>query len=99
MGNEREQRIRERAHEIWEREGRPDGRAQQHWDLASQEIDGEEERLTGRSERPDKTGAERAPTVDRDSDEGRQAAQTAPKTNGRESRNNYTGAPADKSRA
>ncbi len=99
MGNERELRIRERAHEIWEREGRPDGHDQQHWELASREIDAEEERLMGRSERPDNTGAERAPAADRDADEGRQAAQTAPKANGRESRKNANGTPADKSRA
>ena len=27
-------RIRERAHRIWEEEGRPDGRENQHWELA-----------------------------------------------------------------
>lgn len=27
----REQTIRERAYHIWEREGRPDGRAEDHW--------------------------------------------------------------------
>ena len=29
-----EQRIRERAHRIWEEEGRPHGREQEHWDRA-----------------------------------------------------------------
>lgn len=33
-----EDRIRERAHHIWEREGRPDGRAADHWALAREEI-------------------------------------------------------------
>ena len=30
--------IRARAHEIWEREGRPDGRHLEHWEMASAEI-------------------------------------------------------------
>lgn len=33
-----ESRIRRRAHQIWEREGRPDGRDRDHWTLASEEI-------------------------------------------------------------
>lgn len=33
--SDREQRIRERAHKIWMDEGQPDGREQQHWDLAA----------------------------------------------------------------
>lgn len=33
-----EQRIRVRAHAIWEREGRPEGRAADHWELASEEL-------------------------------------------------------------
>ncbi|TPI10967.1 DUF2934 domain-containing protein [Mesorhizobium sp. B4-1-3] len=38
---DREERIRQRAHEIWEREGRPEGRQQEHWDQAVQEIESE----------------------------------------------------------
>lgn len=38
-GPEREQRIRERAHALWEAEGRPAGRHDQHWTDAEQEID------------------------------------------------------------
>ena len=41
MGN-RDDKIRQRAHEMWEREGRPEGLAQQHWDRAAQELDGED---------------------------------------------------------
>jgi hypothetical protein len=33
-----EERVRQRAYQIWEREGRPEGREQDHWDLARQEI-------------------------------------------------------------
>ena len=38
---DRENRIRRRAHEIWEREGRPHGRDAEHWRQAEREIDGE----------------------------------------------------------
>jgi hypothetical protein len=35
----REDRIRRRAYEIWEREGRPEGRASEHWYQAASELD------------------------------------------------------------
>ena len=41
--NDREQRIRERAHQIWEKEGQPEGRERDHWERAEREIDGERE--------------------------------------------------------
>lgn len=37
-----EDRIRARAHEIWEREGRPEGHGPRHWDEARLEIEAEE---------------------------------------------------------
>ncbi len=30
--------IRARAHQIWEREGRPEGRHLEHWEMASAEL-------------------------------------------------------------
>lgn len=44
MTDDRQERIRRRAHAIWEQAGRPDGAHQQHWDQAAAEIDGEESR-------------------------------------------------------
>jgi hypothetical protein len=38
---DQEDRIRERAHCIWEEEGRPVGRHEQHWQRACHEIDAE----------------------------------------------------------
>ncbi|HYH23661.1 MAG TPA: DUF2934 domain-containing protein [Azospirillum sp.] len=38
-----EERIRRRAHEIWEREGCPEGRGDAHWEQARRELEGEEE--------------------------------------------------------
>ncbi len=37
-----EERIRRRAHEIWEREGRPEGRHEEHWAWARREVEAEE---------------------------------------------------------
>jgi hypothetical protein len=42
--DDRQERIRRRAHAIWEQAGRPDGAHQQHWDQAAAEIDGGESR-------------------------------------------------------
>jgi hypothetical protein len=39
--DDREEQIRNRAHQIWEREGRPDGRESEHWARAMREIDDE----------------------------------------------------------
>lgn len=37
----RDDRIRERAYQIWEAEGRPQGKAQTHWEQASTELEAE----------------------------------------------------------
>jgi len=39
---DREEKIRTRAHEIWENEGRPAGREQEHWERARREFEAEE---------------------------------------------------------
>jgi hypothetical protein len=36
--SEREARIRERAYRLWLEEGRPEGRAEAHWDMASELV-------------------------------------------------------------
>jgi hypothetical protein len=38
--DDRQDRIRQRAHEIWEQAGRPEGAHQEHWEQAPAEIDG-----------------------------------------------------------
>ncbi|MDQ2103159.1 DUF2934 domain-containing protein [Azospirillum isscasi] len=42
MQGDREDRIRHRAYEIWEREGRPEGRGESHWAQACAEIEAED---------------------------------------------------------
>jgi len=37
--SDKEQRIRTRAYEIYEQEGRHDGRAEEHWQQAKREIE------------------------------------------------------------
>ena len=41
MSDNREQRIRERAHSLWEADGKPDGREQDYWFRAEKLIDEE----------------------------------------------------------
>jgi hypothetical protein len=45
-----EQKVRERAHAIWEREGRPENAGEQHWARAEEELRAEKqaEKLAGR---------------------------------------------------
>jgi len=39
MSDDRHNRIRQRAHAIWESQGRPHGADREHWDQATREID------------------------------------------------------------
>ena len=39
MTDDRQERIRKRAHAIWESHGRPDGSDREHWEQATREID------------------------------------------------------------
>jgi hypothetical protein len=57
MPSEREERIRQRAYEIWEREGKPDGREAEHWDKAAAEIDAERESTEAMTSAADTTEA------------------------------------------
>jgi hypothetical protein len=42
MDTDRLERVRQRAYELWEQEGRPDGKAEEHWRRADAEIAREE---------------------------------------------------------
>lgn len=46
MADDLYERIQQRAYEIWENEGRPDGAASRHWDQALDELAGEDEHET-----------------------------------------------------
>jgi hypothetical protein len=49
MESEKEARIRERAYEIWVREGQPHGRDAEHWQMAEAEITAESEAVADRA--------------------------------------------------
>ncbi|WEF23050.1 DUF2934 domain-containing protein [Paracoccus sp. S3-43] len=38
MDQDHQERIKRRAHEIWESEGRPEGRDAEHWSRAEEEL-------------------------------------------------------------
>ncbi len=48
--DDHEERIRKRAHDIWEEEGRPEGREYSHWLRARAEIRAEDGERSGRGE-------------------------------------------------
>lgn len=58
-----ESRIRQKAHDIWEREGRPEGRGQEHWDMASELIAQQDNAGLARQANPSK-GSDDAPLHD-----------------------------------
>ncbi|MER8484980.1 DUF2934 domain-containing protein [Mesorhizobium sp. M1322] len=60
MTDDRQERIRRRAHAIWEQAGRPNGAHQQHWDQATAEVDGEERRPKAKAARPKEPTAAKA---------------------------------------
>ena len=47
-----EERIRTRAYELWEAEGRPSGREVEHWLQAAQELAAEQRRSAPRTRTP-----------------------------------------------
>jgi hypothetical protein len=56
MADDLEERIRARAHAMWEEEGRPDGREADHWERARTLVAIEDDRTSLRpvqSERPE----------------------------------------------
>jgi hypothetical protein len=40
-----DERVRQRAHEIWEKAGRPDGQHDAHWEQARREVEAEDGEL------------------------------------------------------
>ena len=61
-----EERIRHRAYELWEAEGRPEGHEVDHWLRAAQEVAAEEDRPATRARKPRTvatTAAKRTPAT------------------------------------
>ena len=65
-----QEKVRERAYAIWEREGCPEGRAEQVWLMAEQELLAERRRSRDRRDHPwteemvDEAGDESFPASD-----------------------------------
>lgn len=53
MGQDNDERIRQRAHAIWESEGRPEGRDADHWTRAQEELKSELGDSTPSAEEPE----------------------------------------------
>ncbi|EYD75978.1 Acyl-CoA dehydrogenase [Rubellimicrobium mesophilum DSM 19309] len=61
MMPELEDLIQKRAHEIWEQEGRPHGRHEEHWRQAAEEVTREVERIKAEHQADDGSAAQAAP--------------------------------------
>ena len=59
---DREARIRRRAHEIWEQEGHPEGLADQHWERAAQDLDREDAAIRREGNAGEKPGVKATQT-------------------------------------
>ena len=42
MDSDKDEKIRRRAYEIWQREGSPEGRSDEHWSQAARELEDED---------------------------------------------------------
>ena len=62
MADDKHERIRQRAFEIWEQAGRPEGEHEQHWHQAAREIEAEDALTGGNQTRDEASIAERPPT-------------------------------------
>ncbi len=67
-----EDSVRQRAHEIWERQGRPEGRQEEHWAQARREIE-----AGSGPPPPAATELDPSPTVNAPDDAGTTPAQAA----------------------
>ncbi|WP_129793836.1 DUF2934 domain-containing protein [Sphingosinicella sp. CPCC 101087] len=52
MSDDREQRVKQRAYEIWEQSGRPSGRHDDHWDQAQRELEEEDQGRSAKTQAP-----------------------------------------------
>jgi hypothetical protein len=90
---DRQERIRRRAHQIWDESGRPEGRDLDHWRQATTDVDAEDAAANGSGDAPmtaatwkprvekPSTGGMRDETLDPIGDDS-QNAPRAPKTSG-----------------
>lgn len=53
---DRDARIRRRAHELWEAEGRPEGQADRHWSRAAEDLDREDAAIQSKGIAGEKPG-------------------------------------------
>jgi hypothetical protein len=59
------ERIKQRAYELWQQEGQPEGKQQEHWDQAVREISGNPDQGN-----PDQSGAQLDSGADGDTASG-----------------------------
>ncbi|MCC2978556.1 DUF2934 domain-containing protein [Sphingomonas sp. IC4-52] len=109
MADDRERQIRERAYRIWQDEGEPSGREQDHWSRAEAELSGNDaaendELISDSAEdlpfgEPEDTGrADASLTGTEATDQGKAGAAEVPETSGIAAAAGQPVAPAPKGR-
>jgi hypothetical protein len=61
-----EERIRAKAHELWEADGKPEGRDREHWEQAAKLVDEEERQAARAKSDPEAADRTRDPAVSDD---------------------------------
>lgn len=64
MTDEREQKIRAKAYELWEAAGRPEGREREHWAEAERLVDAEASPGAATPVKPGKPRRKSSPSVE-----------------------------------
>lgn len=85
MAQDRDHKIRERAHAIWLEEGSPTGRHEEHWERATREVDGPtgNSKSSASGKTPLKKAAASKATNKKPADAPVDAAKVAPEKRGR----------------
>ena len=64
MSSDTDKSIRERAYGIWESEGRPQGRSEQHWEQARAELAGQDDASSSAGKKKSAAGKSRVTQAD-----------------------------------
>jgi hypothetical protein len=74
MNLEKQTLIEQRAYALWQREGRPHGRHEEHWHRAAREVEAEEEASLAKAPSPGRNSREGKLKSRSDSPKGRKKA-------------------------
>lgn len=87
MDKDEDAKLREHAYRLWEEEGRPEGRAKTHWDMAREALGGAPLPAAGTMSEPGQSAHAIEPAKKpKTSSKTKEAAKPAPKPKSRKSK-------------